>query len=223
LIHKETVWSKRARKSDDWDPDWITYAFTAWVKCNNPSCNEEAAVAGNGGVNYNYDEEGQAVERFDYFSPQFCTPMPYIFELPKNCPDEIASELRAAFALFWSDPSASANRVRVALEALMNHLQIQKRRKNKNCKFDKLNLHSRIKVFSVNESRIGDQLMALKWLGNTGSHDGKVMRNDVLDAFEIIEQALLELVEHRSKRLAALAQGLTEKHDPRARKRKTLF
>jgi hypothetical protein len=223
LIHKETVWSKRARKSDDWDPDWITYSFTAWVKCNNPACNEEAAVAGSGGVNYNCDEEGQAVERFDYFSPLFCTPMPDIFELPKKCPEEITSELRAAFALFWSDPSASANRVRVALEALMNHLQIQKRRKNKKGKFDKLNLHGRIKVFSENESRIGDQLMALKWLGNTGSHDGKVMSNDVLDAFEIIEQALLELVEHRSKRLAALAKGLTEKHDPRARKRKLLF
>jgi hypothetical protein len=223
LIHKETVWSKRARKSDDWDPDWITYSFTAWVKCNNPSCGEEAAVLGNGGVNYHYDEEGQAVERFDYFSPLFCTPMPDIFELPKKCPNEIASELQAAFALFWSDSSASANRVRVALEALMNHLQIPKRRKNNKGKFSKLTLHDRIVAFSVNESRIGGQLMALKWLCNAGSHSGKVMPDDVLDAFEILEQALLELIEHRSKRLAALAQGLTEKHRPGARKRKPPF
>jgi predicted transcriptional regulator len=49
------------------------------------------------------------------------------------------------------------------------------------------------------------------------------MPNDVLDAFEILEQALLELIEHRSKRLAALAQGLTEKHRPGARKRKLPF
>ena len=222
LIHKETVWSRRARKSDDWGPDWITYAFTAWVKCNNPACGDEAAVAGEGSVDQCYDQEG-GTDYFDCFSPHFCTPMPDIFDLPKKCPIEVASEVRAAFKLFWSDPSASANRVRVALEALMNHLRIQKRRKNTKGKFYKLVLHDRIEVLRVTEPEIGAQLMALKLLGNTGSHDGKVKRNDVLDAFEIIEHALFELIEHRSRRLAALAQALAEKHRPGARKSKLPF
>ena len=100
----------------------------------------------------------------------------------------------------------------------MDHLRIQKRRKNKNGKFDNLNLHKRIEVFSHTEPMIGKQLMALKWLGNTGSHDGDVVKNDVLDAFEIIEHTLLELIEQRSKRLAALASGLEEKHRPGAKK-----
>jgi hypothetical protein len=149
--------------------------------------------------------------------------MPDIFELPKKCPVDIAHELRAAFALYWSDPSATANRVRVALEHLMDHLGIQKRRKNKKGKFDKLTLHHRIEIFTKTEPRIGDQLMALKLLGNTGSHDGRVMRDDVLDAFEIIEHALLELIDHRSKRVAALAQGLKDKHGPGAKKRRLPF
>jgi len=48
--------------------------------------------------------------------------------------------------LFWSDPSATANRVRVALEDLMDHLGIQKRRKSTKGKFDKLTLHHRIEI-----------------------------------------------------------------------------
>jgi hypothetical protein len=219
LRHKETVWSKRARNHDAWDTDWITYAFTAWVKCNNTACGEEAAVAGEGGVKELCAVE-EASEYFDTFTPHFCTPMPDIFELPKKCPTKVSNELRAAFALFWLDPSGAANRIRVALENLMDHLGIQNRRKNKQGQFDKLNLHRRIELFSITEPTIGDQLMALKWLGNTGSHDGGVDRNDVLDAFEIIENALLELVEQRSKKMAALAKDLAEKHRPGAKKRK---
>jgi hypothetical protein len=158
-----------------------------------------------------------------YFSPRICTPMPDIFELPKKCPTKVSSELRAAFAVFWLDPSGAANRIRVTLENLMDHLGIQKRRKNKEGKFNKLNLHHRIELFSITEPTIGNQLMALKWLGNTGSHDGGVDRNDVLDAFEIIENALLELVEQRSKKMAALAKELAEKHRPGAKKRKVPF
>jgi hypothetical protein len=149
--------------------------------------------------------------------------MPDIFELPKKCPDNVAKELRAAFKLIWPDPSAAANRVRVALENLMDHLKIQKRRKNRKGRFDKLTLHHRIEIFTKTEPGIGDRLMALKWLGNAGSHRGKVSQEDILDAFEIIEEALLELVEHRSKRLEALAQGLMERHRPGARKRSPPF
>ena len=200
LIHKETAWSKGARHEDDWEVEWIRYAFTAWVKCNNTSCGDEAAVAGVGRAElHDYGEDGAHLSL--KFSPRFCDPMPDIFEPPEKCPDDVAHELRAAFALFWSDPSATANRVRVALEDLMDHLGIQKRRKNKNGKFDKLTLHHRIEIFTKTEPEIGDQLMALKLLGNTGSHDGGVMQRDVLDAFEIIEHALLELIDHRSKRV----------------------
>lgn len=218
LIQKETAWSKGARHEDDWDVEFIRYAFTAWVKCANPSCGDEAAVAGIGSAEIHYYGEDD-VHYAENFAPRFCYPMPDIFELPKKCPDDVAHELRAAFKLFWSDSSATANRVRVALEGLMDYLGVQKRRKNKKGKLDKLTLHHRIEIFTKTEPEIGDQLMALKLLGNTGSHDGRVMRNDVLDAFEIIEYALLELIEHRSKRITALAQGLTVKHKPGPKKR----
>jgi len=65
------------------------------------------------------------------------------------------------------------------------------------------------------EPAVGAQLMALKWLGNTASHEGSVSRDDLLDAFEILEHSLSELIEQRSARVAELARQLTKKHSKR--------
>jgi hypothetical protein len=145
--------------------------------------------------------------------------MPDIFEIPKKCPPEVKTELSAGFTLFWSDQAAAAGRIRVALERLMDHLGIPMRRKEKNGKFSELSLHHRIELFEKGEPAIGSQLMALKWLGNTGSHQGKLVRDDLLDAFEILEHALTELIDQRTAKVAALAKKLMKKHAPR-RKRK---
>jgi hypothetical protein len=65
------------------------------------------------------------------------------------------------------------------------------------------------------EASLGIQLMALKWLGNTASHEGNVSREDLLDAFEILEHILVELIDQRSVRVAELARNLTKKHAKR--------
>lgn len=212
LVHKETVASKRAHGDDEWDPELITYAFTAWLKCNHAPCGQEVAVSGIGGAEAVYDPEDGDMSWSSYFIPKFCWPMPDIFELPAKCPDEVKTQLRAGFALFWSDQAAAASRVRVALERLMDHLGVQRRRKDKNGKFVEMPLHQRIEVFQKGEANIGSQLMALKWLGNTGSHEGQVSRDDVLDAFEILEHALVELIDQRTAKVAALARKLAKKH-----------
>lgn len=218
LAYKETVESKRAHNEEAWDPDWVTYAFTAWVKCTHQSCGQEAAVSGIGGVEPEYGPDGD-MDWSSYFAPRFCSPMPDIFEIPKKCPDEVEKELRAGFALFWQDHAAAAGRVRVALERLMDHLGIPMRRKETNGKFSDLSLHQRIELFKERELSTGSQFMALKWLGNTGSHEGTVSRGDLLDAFEILEHALAELIDRRTAKVAALAKKLMKKHAPR-RKRK---
>jgi hypothetical protein len=75
-----------------------------------------------------------------------------------------------------------------------------------------LSLHARLDAFATTEPVVGPKLMALKWLGNAGSHDGEVSKADLLDAFEILEHALGEIVEKRSKRVATLAKKLMKKH-----------
>lgn len=211
LVAKETIKSVQAHNEDGWDPEWIETTFIARGICGHPSCKEEFSIAGIGGIEPEYGPEGD-YEWGDYYSPQYCRPMPDIFEFPPKCPDDVQAELRAAFALFWSHRAACAGRIRVALECLMNHLGVPKKKKDSQGKYYDLTLHKRIDAFAQNEPKIGPQLMALKWLGNSGSHDSEVSQDDLLDAFEIMEHSLGEIIERRSERVALLAQKMTKKH-----------
>lgn len=208
LVDKETSRSQAAHGSQDWDPDSVEYTFTAWLDCN--TCGEDVVVSGVGGVEPGYDQEGMTWD--DYFSPRILVPMPDMFGIPKKCPKEVSQKLRAAFSVFWIDQSAAATRVRVALKRLLDHLGIKRRRKDKGGKLVELTLHSRIEAFAKRDAIIGAQLMALKWLGNTGSHEGTVTKDDLLDAFEIMEHALVEVIDRRSAKVVELAKQLAQRH-----------
>lgn len=218
LTFNETVASKRGHSEDSWSPEDVTYAFTAWLKCSHPSCSQEVAVCGIGGVEQwqTTDPEGEVQIVYDeYFVPRLLWPMPDIFDIPAKCPDEVKHHLRAGFRLFFSDQSAAANRIRVALESLLDHVGVPRKRKDQNNKFSDLALHGRIELFQKDQPSLGSQLMALKWLGNTASHEGNIGRDDLLDAFEILEHVLDELIGQRSARVAELARKLTKKHAKR--------
>lgn len=199
------------------EPESTLYTFSAWLKCSYGDCGEEVVVVGNGTVNRfeRMNEVGEEQEEYrTSFHPLFCWPMPDMFELVKKCPPEVQAELRAGFRLFWSDQAASAGRVRVSLERLMDHCGIPKRHKKDNGKYSTLRLHDRIKKFSKANPEVGEKLMALKWLGNTASHQGSVSGDDLLDGFEVLEYSIVELFDQRPARVAELARLLKRKHAP---------
>ena len=100
----------------------------------------------------------------------------------------------------------------------MDHLKIKRRRKQSNGKFTNLTLHDRITIFQATDSIVGTQLMALKWLGNAGSHENSVLKKDLLDAFEILDHVLVEVFEQRSQKVMSLAKQLTKRHTHRPKK-----
>jgi len=171
LLYKETIRCQCAHHDPAWDPDWIDYTFSAWLKCNHAGCSQEFSLSGVGEVEAWYDNEEGGTGWSPYFSPRWFSPMPDIFELPARCPDEVTKQLRASSRLLWADHAAAAGKVRIALECLMDHLGVPKRKKDKNGKFDDLSLHHRVEIFQKGSPIIGSQLMAHKWLGNTGSHE----------------------------------------------------
>lgn len=209
VMAKETDASIREHSDSSWDPEWIEYSFTAWAECIHPSCKQTFAIAGMGGVANEIGPEGFEIE--DYFGPLFCRPMPDIINIPKKCPDDVSTELRAAFALFWSHQAACASRIRVALEYLMNHSKIPKKQK-RGRHFYFLSLHKRIDIFVKKQKTLKPQLMALKWLGNTGSHKTSVSKNDLLYAFEILESVLDEIINKKTTRITRLSKELEKKH-----------
>jgi hypothetical protein len=214
LVSVETVESKKAHAYDEWDPDWVKNIFTVWAKCGNANCGQQYAISGIGGIEFTYTSEGET-DFSSYYFPKLCIPMPDIANLPTTCPPEVKKELRASFELFWSNQDACASRIRVALERLMDHLVIPKKRKDAKGKFHDLSLHNRIELFTSEEKTIGEQLMAIKWLGNKGSHFSLITKDDLLDGYEIIEHALAEIIEGRSARVAQLAKRLLKKHSPK--------
>jgi Domain of unknown function (DUF4145) len=213
------------------EPELITSTFCAWLKCSNDECGEEAVVVGNGKVVECEKDSDDLLDEYlaeqeegiepgpkyrTIYQPLFCFPMPDMFELSQKCPDAVKAELRGGFRLFWSDQAAAANHVRIALERLMDHLRIPKRRRNKKGKFFRLKLHCRInEELRKTRSAVADQLLPLKWLGNTGSHEGSVSREDILDGFEILEDVFAQLFDKRTVRLGKLARQIIKKHAPR--------
>ena len=216
---EETADSLASRGHEAFDSDWVRYVFTAWAACGNSRCKQPMAIIGKGRVTMvDDDNRGHAYE--DYFQPLLCHPMPDILYLPEETPENIRDELRAAFTLFWTQAAACAGRLRVALELLLDHLKIPKRKKLEGGKFKSLTLHDRIQCFGKNEPALGTQFMALKWLGNSGSHDRDVRSGDVLDGFAIMEYAIEEIIGRRTATLTKLVTTLTKKHKPKPKRRK---
>jgi hypothetical protein len=217
LTFEETESSKREHDDEAWDPDWIDFAFTAWAQCSNESCTQKYALSGVGGVEqqYTYGEEHEW-DWFEYFVPKYCYPMPQVVIIPKKCPDEVSAPLRASFSLFYNDLGSCAGKIRVALERLMDHVSIDTHRTTKSGKQQRLQLHERIEKYAAHEKVLANHLLAIKWLGNTAIHElTNISRDDLLDAYEIIEHTLTEIIDQRSARIAQLASRLEQRHAPK--------
>ncbi len=220
ISKKETKSSKLNRSNDDWDPAWIEERFIAILTCANPRCEDSVFVCGKiiGRYHYITDSDGEPwPELFDYYAPRFFESAPPVFPIPRRCPGSVREELLRAFALNWSDVGSAGHRLRVAVETLMNECKIQKKVKiktgqNKN-KFRNLSLDERIKKFSQKQEDAATQLMAIKWLGNIGSHAGLAVLtyDDLLDAFEHFEYALDLIYVKKGAHLAKRAKHISNK------------
>jgi len=208
----ETAKSVAARADRDWEPYWVEYAFVAWGKCTDPRCGETFAMAGDGGANESFDpDEGPAYP--DYFTPRVCVPMPPLIDVSSSAPAPLSAALEEAFSVFWISPAACAGRLRVAVERLMDHVGVAKTRPNKKGAQRRLTLNQRLEAFKEHNEPMGSLLIAVKWLGNTGSHDD-VTAADVLDGLEIMEHVIAEVVDGRSGRISQIADRLIAKHQP---------
>ena len=82
-----------------------------------------------------------------------------------------------------------------------------------------LSLHARIDLFRQTNPDLADALMAVKWIGNAGSHSRPIMREDLLDGYELMEHVLDELFVQREKRIARLSRQINRRKRPRSVKR----
>lgn len=196
-----TAASLEAHDHPDWGPEWDVDRFLMMMKC--VKCNDPVLCVGTTQAIEEYDVELGWVFS-DALVPTYFEPYVPVILIPSKCPDSVSAEVLKASSLIWCSPSSSGNKIRAAVERLMDAQGVQ----NKGA------LHSRIQVFASTNQDVSDKLLAIKWIGNTGSHSDDLELVDVLDAFELLEYCLEELYEGRSARLKALAASINTHKGP---------
>ena len=199
-----------------WTPIDVEKRFSCLLMCNYNPCKEVVVMCGNTEV-VPYKNEFGGYDFEDELIPLYMEPSLQFFEIPAKCPKKVQKEIRRAFSLFLCDISASANRVRSAVELLLDSLKVKRRTKTGKGITRVLSIHERIKILELKEPELGQSLLAIKWLGNVGSHTKQLSREDIFDAFEIFSHTIDELYFKRSKRVAKMAREIIRRRGPRKR------
>jgi hypothetical protein len=212
-LEKKSFFRKELAASRDhsheaWDPDWIQIVYSCFFYCTNSHCEEVVASTGIGKVVW--PEFGGN----EQFSPKYFEPPLKLILIPDQCPETVSIPIEESFRLFFCSPDACANSLRVALEHLLTALGI-KRYNNANGKRHHIKLHGRIELIPVKYSEVKELMLAIKWLGNAGSHSQKtVSRDDVIFAYEMLEYILQEIYMQKTEKLKTKAQKINKMKGP---------
>ena len=137
----ETRESREAPGHPDWDPSWKTEQFVCLLRCQN--CSEGYSVAGISG----YQEAGgPSLEFLHVLEPRYIEPSPQIFVIPGGYPKEAKKELQAAFSLYWPDPGAALNRLRISIELYLDTEGIQRKARKKDGTYRQLSCDLRLSI-----------------------------------------------------------------------------
>lgn len=186
------------------------YVFSIHLKCNN--CSETVAVSGfMAEENYPSDEELGIQRRI---VPISFFPAPKIIEIPNSCPANVKKILSETFGLYWLDLGSCANKIRISIEVLLNELSVISKKATKKGDTD-LSLHSRLEIFEKTNPDVAKHLMAIKWIGNAGSHFSELSSEDVLDAYELLEFSLEKLYNDRELKLKQISDEINKSRKPR--------
>lgn len=186
LDFAETALSKPGDSDEGFSLLDIEYAFSALLKCD--ACKNAVSCCGTGGytVEDYHDPEGNAYEYVEFFAADyFSQPMP-LLRLDRRWPKAIREQLNLSFLVFFCDLGAAANHVRSCIEAMLTEREIPVVTK----KGLRLSLQERIKSFKEIDAENAERAEALKWIGNIGSHGGTLTRQELFDAYDILEWLL---------------------------------
>jgi len=209
LVHEKEHW---------FDFYYVGYVFSCLLECELTGCSDPVAVTGRGWLteDNSYDHLSQTVtESIPYFEAQtFYPPLP-LFIPPEDCPASVIKELNNISALLNAHPSAATNAIRRLLETLLDDMKVPRERPREGKSPERLKLHDRIDRFPdiLGEHQRG--VMALKYLGNTGSHENRAIERECLeDACQILEN-IIHQVYQRKPDLTQHIERLETAHKPK--------
>lgn len=218
FVFNELKESIKARQKNWTVPEDTQYTYSCQFICTNPTCGETVVNVGIGSVDveptYNSNGEPDKWDYYEYFEPKYFIPHLNIFEIAKSTPEEIRDSINESFKLFFANPSSSSNHLRIALEQLLDYLKIKKNKVNKGKRIP-LSLHARILLLPEKLKDFKEYFFAIKWLGNSGSHNHTVTIDDVMDAYEIFELTLDELFDKKTEAVKKLTRKINKRKGPK--------
>ena len=144
---------------------------------------------------------------YEIYRPTQITPAPHILTLKNSYPETVRNALLASFPLVWIDRPATAVRLRVTLERLMDAQGIEGQQKDRNGVLQLSSkgrpkprpLETRLEEFAKRgsaERRLRKIMDSVKWLGNQSAHDVQEIGEEALfHGFYILEATLDYLYE----------------------------
>lgn len=210
----ETAESKLNQKHEAWEPFWLDKYFHGTLICNNPKCKEIFTIAGQIKIEEDYDSEGGATYTSCYY-PEYFYPTLHLFKIPEDTPSDVEDSIKAAFKVFWVDKSACANSIRTTVEVILNDKKVPKTELIvKKKKRRSLSLHERIELFEKKNKEVANYLMAIKWIGNAGSHEGEISNEDILDGFDLLIYSIDKLYTAHDKVIAQMTKQINKRKKP---------
>jgi hypothetical protein len=200
-----------------WDLDFVEFKFVSLLVCNNEKCKEPITVSGTGFYE-RIQTSATETEHVEFFRPTHVNPSPALIPISPKYPKKVVSELEKSFISSWQDYSASGNHIRAAVERLLDHLKQPKTQRNNSGKQQRIVLHKRITELAKRKKDVGEALLAVKWLGNAGSHTDELTQNDVYDALDILDSVLEELFVQQKTKVKKLVAAINKRKGPAKKK-----
>jgi hypothetical protein len=156
-------------------PSYHFCKFTAFMTC--ASCNDNVAVTGLSQEHVKKTaNEKQLIPL--YKIEHFSVPVP-MFAINLAVPASIQFELLGAFSYFHIDTNSSASKLRRSIEKFCSELGMKAN-----------NLGRQIKELETKYPTEASFLNTLRLVGNEGTHSDSVNEDDLLLAFDIVEEVL---------------------------------
>ncbi|HEM7567105.1 TPA: DUF4145 domain-containing protein [Serratia marcescens] len=215
FIVKNTAETNRLLQSCEYfEYEWDSTVFVCIAKCMRPQCQEVVACSGVGGTEMAYDEEGPHLE--GYYQPKNFSPTLHPFLITEQCEMDIKAPLIASFSVYFNEPGSAANLIRIAVERLLTVVGIPSKDNNNGY----IKLHHRIEMLKGKYAPYKDHLMAIKFLGNAGSHTyDEVTTTDIEDAFEIMDYVINNLFSEKIAQVEMHVERLSTKFDMKKKTR----
>lgn len=187
------------------------FIFNLMLKCSQKNCLQPVAVFGVGEYQQQYiDKSRSEWDWFKVYTPKgFYPPIP-VFTPCEQYPDNIKDQLQEVSAQLPGHPQAAINALRTTLEMIMDHFKIP--RKNKEYY---LPLEKRINLIPEEYHSLKDGFYAMKWLGNTGSHNLRLVDKEDIDAACHMLDDFLQRIFKVEQNHVETIERLNRNHNPR--------